>query len=117
MSILSLLAHRVTVERNTSVLVEGSPHTTWSVVSVRMPCLYSKDAAEFDPTWTPEQRKEADQRGTLFTAPEADLRPGDRCHLTRPPGLGLTLAVLSDPATVLDLHGVHNCEYRVRSVA
>lgn len=117
MSILPTLRHRATVERSTSVLLDGSPHTTWSVISVREPVLYSKDTTEFDPTLTTEQRRESDQRGTLFTSSTADLKPGDRVHLTRPVGLGLTLAVLADPATVLDLHGVHHREHKVRSVA
>lgn len=115
--IMNALAHRANVERSTSVLVNGTPQTSWSVVSVRTPVLFSKDPKpDPDPTWTAEQRKESHSRGTLFAAPGADIRPGDRIRLTRPADLGLTLAVLSDPSAVLDLHQVHHREFAVRSV-
>lgn len=110
------LRHRATVERSTSSMIDGGPHTTWTVVTVRTPVLYSKDSTEFDPSWTAEQRREADQRGVLFAASGADIRPGDRVRLTRPADLGLTLAVLADPSSVLSLHGVHHREFAVRSV-
>ena len=45
--------HRGTVERSTWVLVDGSPHhLVGRDRGARAACLYSKDSAEFDPTWT-----------------------------------------------------------------
>jgi hypothetical protein len=95
---------------------DGSPVRTWSQVSSGVPVLYSKDQADFDPSWTAEQRREADQRGTLFALPKADIRPGDHVIITRPVALALTLEVQADPSTVPTLHGASHREYKVRSV-
>lgn len=115
MSILSTLQHRATVERSTTTMVNGAPVRSWSVVSVRTPVLLSRDEVVTDPTWTPTQRTEAHQRATLFALPTADVQPGDRVHITRPPMAG-SFEVLPDPSDVMTPHTVHHREYRVRSV-
>lgn len=111
----NVLTHRATIERNTYTMEDGSPVMTWAVIGVRVPVLFSKDSAEFDPTWTATQRREADQRGTLFALPGADIQPGDRVTLTRPMDGG-KFEVLPDPSKVLTLHTIHHREYAVREV-
>ena len=112
----SVLTHRATVERSAEVWQDGAPVFTWSVIKSGVPCLFSKDQGEFDPTWTATERREADQRGTLFALPTADIRPGDRVKITRPPTLALTLEVQPDPSTIPTLHSVSHREYKDRSV-
>ncbi|SER12345.1 hypothetical protein [Microlunatus flavus] len=116
MSILNVLAHRATVERSTETMADGVPVRSWSVVGARIPVLLSRDKVVLDPTWTAEQHREAGVMCTLFALPAADIAPGDRVHLTRP-ALAGTFEVLPDPSAVLDLHGVHHHEHKVRSVA
>lgn len=116
MSIYSVLQHRATVTRSTTTLVNGAPVYAWNVVSVRTPVLYSTDNTEFDPAWTATQRREADQRGTLFATATADIKPGDRLTITRPAMMAMTLEVLPDPSTVLALHSASHKEWQVRQV-
>ena len=111
-----MLTHRATVERFTETLEDGSPVRTWSEVAAGLPVLYSRDQADFDPAWTASQRREADQRGTLFALPGANIQPGDRVRITRPATLTLTLEVQPDPSTIPTLHSVAHCEFEVRSV-
>ena len=113
-SILSALQHRATIERATSTMVDGSPVRSWSVVSVRMPCLYSRESVVLDPSDASE-RREATQVGLLFTLPEADIEPGDRVHITRPPLAG-SFEVEPDPSSTLTPHTVSHREFRIRSL-
>lgn len=117
MSIQGVLRHRATVERAQTTMVAGQPVKSWSVVLTRCPVLYSKDPTpDLDPTWTAIQRREADQRGTLFALPSADILPGDRIRITRP-ALPGAYEVQPDPSTVLTLHGISHKELKVRSVS
>lgn len=116
MSILGVLQHRCTVERSTDALIDGVPVRSWSVVGVRVPVLLNRDAVVEDPTWTASQRHEAGSRATLFALPGADVLPGDRVHVTRPP-MADTYEVLPDFADVLTLHVVHHRELKVRSLS
>lgn len=109
------LKHRATVERSTETMVNGTPVKTWAVIAVRVPCLYSKDATEFDPMWTVTQRKEAGQRGTLFAVPKANILPGDRLTITRP-SLPGKFEVQPDNADITTPLAVHHKEFKVKSV-
>jgi hypothetical protein len=117
LSILTVLRHRAIVNRATDTYVKGRPQKVWALVTPALstiPVLYSKDKAEFDPTWTASQQTDAGQRGTLFAKPDANIKPGDHVTITRP-NLG-TFEVLPDPASVQTLNTLSHKEYKVRSV-
>lgn len=116
MSILGTLQHRVTVERATERMVDGSPVRSWAVVGVRVPALLSRESMVIDPSDASE-RREATSTGLLFTLPGAPIEPGDRVVITRPPFLaGSAFEVEQDPSDVLTLHDAHHREYKVRSL-
>ena len=116
MTISSVLTHRCTVMRSIEDFSDGSPAFTWSVVSVRTPVLLRPTPSTTDPTWTSSQRHEADSEAILFSLATADLHPGDRVTLTRPP-TGQTFEVQADPSTVLTLHTASHREWHVRQVS
>lgn len=115
MSIQTILQHRATVRRATQEMIDGSPLNMWSTIAESVAVFYSKDNAEFDPTWTASQRRETDQRGTLFALAAADIKPGDRVTITRPANIG-SFEILPDPSSIVAPHLVTHREFKVRSV-
>lgn len=109
MPIHSVLRHRATVKRSQKNVLTGD--NEWSTVTASLPCLLSTATAQAEPTYSAEQQRTLDRTGTLFTAADADLLPGDRVLFTR--GAVGRYLVKPDPANVSTLHGPLHCEFRV----
>jgi hypothetical protein len=111
----SLLRHRATVKRAERTTLNCEPLNVWSVVDGDLWCLLDPLGAQTEASYSSEVQPTRDRSARLLTAPDADLRPGDRVILTR--GAVGNFRVTSDPATVSTLTGPHHCEFVVEQVA
>lgn len=69
------LAHRASVKRAVVSRVQGSPESSWGVIATSLRCLLVVDSFSGDETQT--LNDVAKLRATLYTAPGADIKPGD----------------------------------------
>jgi hypothetical protein len=108
MSIYSVLRHQARVSRSVRTFDDGQAAYSWTTVGENVAVLLDaskrEDGEEFE-------FEKADRVGLLMSAPDADLRPGDRLTMTRGP-VG-TFVLKGDPADIPTLHGFSHREFRV----
>lgn len=114
MNIRAILTHRASVARATTTNVDGAPITSYETIATAIPVLLDATGKPQDTAQaTSAQTTEPDRTGLLLTAPEADIRPGDRLVVGQPGMPASTWTVQPAPSFVTHLHGAHHREYTV----
>lgn len=117
MSYRGLLAHRVTIKRSETTIVDGVESFGWVTVASGVPCRMDLQFIRSgrDPQWTPEAGRMEDRTGVGFFLADAPVRTGDRVIVTRGPSGTFLLEGSIDE--VQGRHGrTHHIEVGVKEV-